>query len=184
MTDTARSRRTSRAVSSVHVIALPSYDQVLDLPAVIKLEVPPEYLDENEHMNIGRYLEVSSRAFWERTTELGMGQRYIDERRLTTFTVEQHLRYFSELRLDEAISVHVRMMERSDKAVHSMAFVLDSTNQRLAFTMEVTIVHVGMDTRRPEDFPDDVAKSLDAEIADHALDWAVPVCGSMGIRRR
>jgi acyl-CoA thioester hydrolase len=38
---------------------LPSYDQVLELPAVITRPVPPEYLDENDHMNIGRYLEVA-----------------------------------------------------------------------------------------------------------------------------
>ncbi|MEJ7635080.1 thioesterase family protein [Aeromicrobium sp.] len=164
---------------------LPTYAQVLELPETIRRTVPVEYLDENDHMNIGRYLEVAAEAVWFRYTAIGMGQAYIDERRLTTFTVEHHLRYLSELRLGDDFSVHVRPIERSAKALHSMAFVLDRTRERLAFTFEDMLVHVGMDTRRTQDFPDDIATALDGTIAAAAgLDWHAPVCGVMGIRRR
>lgn len=164
---------------------LPTVDEVLQLPAAREGVVPPEYLDENDHMNIGRYLEEASLGLWQRTIELGMGPEYLEERRLTTFTAEHHLSYLSELRLGDALSVHVRLLERSDKVLHTITFVVDRTHGRLAATCEATLVHVGFDTRRPEPFPDDVRAALDAEVAaSDALDWAAPVCGVMGVRRR
>ncbi len=163
----------------------PTIDEVLQVPAVREGAVPPEYLDENDHMNIGRYLEEASLGLWQRTIELGMGPEYLEQRRLTTFTAEHHLVYLSELRLGDALSVHVRFLERSAKVLHTIAFVVDRTHDRLAATCEAVLVHVGFDTRRPEPFPDDVAAALDAEVArSDALGWAAPVCGVMGVRRR
>jgi acyl-CoA thioester hydrolase len=166
------------------VTTLPTYDQVRQLPETSRRTVPVEFLDENDHMNIGRYLEVAAQAVWLHYGALGMGEAYIDERRLTTFTAEHHLRYLAELRLGDELSVHVRSLERSSKVLHNMAFVLDRTHERLAFTYEDTLVHVGMDSRRPVALPDDIAARLDTALADGAaLDWEAPVCGVMGVRR-
>jgi acyl-CoA thioester hydrolase len=166
-------------------IPLPSYDQVLELPAVIMRPVPPEYLDENDHMNIGRYLEVASHALWDSTASIGMGQTYIDERNLSSFTAEHHLRYFSELRLGDEFSAHVRLLERSDKVLHSITFLVDRARQTLSSTCEATLLHIDMATRRPTPFPDDIAVGLDRLIAGHgAARWPAPVTGTMGVRRR
>jgi len=169
----------------VVTIPLPTCHQVLELPALIARPVPPEYLDENHHMNIGRYLEVASYALWECTTTIGMGSSYIDERNLSTFTAEHHLRYLSELRLGDELSAHVRLIERSDKVLHSITFLVDRSRDVLSCTVEATLLHVDMTTRRATPFPDDIAKGLDGLIAEHgALDWSAPVSGTMGIRRR
>ncbi|MBK5218146.1 MAG: thioesterase family protein [Propionibacteriales bacterium] len=164
----------------------PTAKQVLQLPSVTEREVPPEFLDENLHMNIQHYLTLGARAVGGLCDELGLGnQSYIDERRLTIFTAEQHLHYYAEMRLGQQLSVHVRLLERSAKALHAMAFLLNRSNDELAFTLEVTLVHVGMDTRRPVDFPGDIADRVDAAIAEHSgLSWPAPVCGVMGVRRR
>jgi acyl-CoA thioester hydrolase len=164
---------------------LPTVDEVLQLPAVREGVVPPEYLDENDHMNIGRYLEEASLGLWHRTIGMGMGPEYIEERRQTTFTAEHHLTYLSELRLGDAISVHVRFLERSDKVLHTLTFIVDRTHGRLAATVEATLIHMNFDTRRPEPFPDDVLPEIDVEVErSEALGWAAPVCGVMGVRRR
>ena len=164
---------------------VPTLDQVLDLPAVRSTTVPPAYLDENEHMNIGRYLEEAASGLWQRTIELGMGPEYLEQRRLTTFTAEHHIVYAAELRLGDELSVHPRLLARSDKVFHSITFVADRTHGRVAAWCEATNVHVGLDSRRPEPFPDDIAAALDAEVArSEALGWAAPVCGVMGVRRR
>jgi acyl-CoA thioester hydrolase len=166
------------------VTTLPTYDQVLELPETIRQQVPADFIDENGHMNIGRYFELSAQAVWLRYTEVGMGQAYIDERGLTTFTAEHHLRYLAELRLGEELSVHVRAVDRSAKVLHTMAFVVDRSNRRLACTFEDTLVHVDLATRRPRDLPEDIATRLDAMLAEHrGLAWAPPVCGVMGVRR-
>ncbi|WP_375001773.1 thioesterase family protein [Aeromicrobium sp. CTD01-1L150] len=163
---------------------LPTVDEVRELPAVRTTVVPQSYLDENDHMNIGRYFEEASTGLWEHAIELGLGEDYIDGRGLSTFTAEHHITYLNELRLGDQLSVHVRLLERSDKVLHEMAFVVDDTHDRLACLFESTLVHVDMSARRPTPFPDDIAAVLDAEITRCSRDWAAPVCGAMGVRRR
>jgi acyl-CoA thioester hydrolase len=100
------------------------------------------------------------------------------------FTAEHHLHYSSELHEGEKVSVHSRVLARSDKAAHLMAFLLDRTHGRLANTLELVLVHVDLDTRRATPMPEDVAAGFDRYVAEtSALGWAAPVCGAMGARR-
>ncbi len=158
---------------------------MLELPAQIERTVPAEYIDENGHVNIGRYLELGGKGLWKRfQSELGMPDSYISERRLSTFTAEHHIRYYSEILQGEDVSVHVRLLERSSRAAHAMSFIVNRTHRRLACTVEVSIVHVDMVHRRPTEFPDDVAELMDAALkTETELDWPAPVCGTMGARR-
>lgn len=163
---------------------IPAVDQIDEIPAATEQKVPQEYIDENNHMNIQHYLVLGATALGTRCDELGLGQDYIDSRRLTVFTAEHHLRYYSELLLGQELSVHVRMLERSSKVIHAMSFLVNRSDNLLACTLEVTLVHVGMDTRRPVDFPEDIADRVDAAIKDQSqLPWPAPVCGVMGVRR-
>ena len=103
---------------------------------------------------------------------------------MSFFTVEQHLRYFGEMRSGERFTVHPRLLARSRRALHAMAFVLDRERTQLACTFELVYVHVDMAERRSVDVPDDLATSIDAAIATtDALGWDAPVCGAMGVRR-
>jgi acyl-CoA thioester hydrolase len=164
-------------------IPLPSYEQVLDLPAQIDRVVPPDYIDLNGHMNIGHYLLLGAESVWRRCTDLEMGDSYIPERGLSNFTAEHHIRYFAEVLEGEQVSTHVRLLERSDKVLHGIALIVNRSRQQLACTVEVTLVHMDMSTRRSTPFPDDIAHSVDAAIKADDLDWLAPVCGSMGARR-
>ncbi|MGZ5414243.1 MAG: hypothetical protein ACXWDC_04035, partial [Aeromicrobium sp.] len=66
----------------------------------------------------------------------------------------------------------------------AMSFLVSRSDNLLACTLEVILVHVGMDTRRPVDFPEDIADRIDAAIKDQSqLSWPAPVCGVMGVRR-
>lgn len=165
--------------------ALPSTTQIRELPTAIKQTVPAEFLDENQHMNIQHYMVLGSHSLFEHFEALGMGRGYIEDRGLTTFTAEQHLRYYAEARLDQHLSTYVRLLERSGKALHAMAFLINDSTDALACTLEVTLVHVNMESRRPVDFPADIADAFDNAIAQHRrLSWPAPVCGAMGIRQR
>ena len=136
-------------------------------------------------MNIAHYLTFGARAVGSRCDELGLGdQAYIGDRRLTVFTAEHHIRYFAELLLGQELSVHVRMLERSVKVLHAMAFLVNRSTEALACTLEVALVHVGMDTRRPQSFPEDIARRIDEAIKADAYSWPAPVCGVMGVHRR
>ena len=164
---------------------LPTYDQIAQLPAADEHVVPPEFIDLNGHMNIRHYFDAASIALWRICIEAGMDESYSRERGLTMFTVEQHIRYFSELRVGDRFVVHGRFVDRSDRAVHAMSFVVAPETQTLACAFEATYVHVDMATRRSVPIPADVAARFDAQIAAaDALGWEAPVSGAMGVRRR
>jgi acyl-CoA thioester hydrolase len=165
--------------------SVPTYDQVVDLPAQTRRTVPSEFIDENGHMNIGRYLQLGGEALWSRCLgDLGMDRRYIPDRGMSTFTAEHHIQYFTEILEGREVSVRVRLLERSDKVAHAIAFIVDETEQRLSCVVETTLVHIDMTSRRPTPFPEDIAALIDLALKNDAVDWPAPVCGSMGVRRR
>ncbi|MRK00281.1 thioesterase [Aeromicrobium sp. S22] len=166
-------------------LSLPTYDQVLELPAQVDRVVPQEFIDVNGHMNIGRYLEIGGSALWLRCQEdLAMTDDYISSRAMSTFTAEHHLTYYAEILEGEEVSAHVRLVERSDKVLHTVTLIANRTRGQLACVLEATLVHMDMSTRRPTPFPDDVAELIDAGLKSDDLPWLPPLCGAMGVRRR
>jgi acyl-CoA thioester hydrolase len=166
-------------------VNVPTYEQVDEVPRHLERVVPADYIDENGHMNIGRYLELGGTALWLRCQrELGMPEDYIEQRGLSTFTAEHHLTYHAEMLEGHDVSVRVRLVARSAKVLHAVCLVVDETNRRLACTMETTVVHMDMTQRRPADFPDDVAALIDAALVADERSWPAPLCGAMGVRRR
>ena len=162
---------------------LPTYDEICMLPAAVKAEVVDDFIDDNGHMNIKHYFDMGARGAARVLDGVGIDDTYRGERRIGFFTVEHHLRYYAELRLGEEMSAHPRLLARSDKAFHMVNLLANDTQRRLANTMEIVFVHVDLDTRRPTAMPDDVAAMLDNTLNEHrALDWDVPLCGSMSVR--
>ncbi len=165
-------------------IAPPGVDQVLALPPVFQGVVLPPFIDVNGHMNIRHYLDAGAEGADLVCRAVGIDDAYRAERRLGVFTAEHHLRYLTELHEGSPFTVHTRTLERGSRAVHLMSFLLDTERRHLSCTVEIVLVHVGMDSRRPEPMPADVAAGWDEQIArSDALGWPAPVCGAMGIRR-
>lgn len=163
---------------------LPSYDQVLDLPALLEGAVAPDFIDVNGHMNIRHYLDYGAHSADVICRDVGIDDDYRAHRRMGVFTAEHHIRYLGEMHEGEKFSVHTRALDRSTKVVHLLAHILDRTHEVLSCTVEIVLVHVGMDTRRPVGFPDDVAVGLDRWVEEsRRLTWAAPFSGTMGIRR-
>lgn len=161
----------------------PTYEQVLELAPQQVLVIPPEHIDDNGHMNIGRYFEMGGRALWTRCIDdLGMDDTYLSERAMSTFTAEHHLRYFAEILQGQEASVHTRLVARSDKVLHGVSLIVNRSTRQLACTMEFTVIHIDMATRRPTPYPDDVATLLDAALKADDLAWPAPLCGAMGVR--
>jgi acyl-CoA thioester hydrolase len=163
---------------------LPSYEEVLEVPALLQGSVEPEFIDVNGHMNIRHYLDYGATSADVLIRRVGIDDAYRAERRMGVFTAEHHIRYFTEIREGGKFSVHPLLLERSGKAGHLLSFILDRVDEVVSCTVEIVLVHVGMDTRRPVEFPADIAAGLDKWI-DRAreVSWPIPVSGAMGIRR-
>lgn len=162
---------------------LPSYQQVLELEPLLTGEVSPDFIDVNGHMNIRHYLDYCATSADAICRSVGIDDDYRAQRRMGVFTAEHHIRYFSEMHEGGKFSVHTLFLGRSGKAGHLLAFLLDRDREALACTVEIVLVHVGMDTRRPVEFPQDVAAAIDGWVSEAAkVSWPVPLSGSMGLR--
>jgi len=165
-------------------IQVPTVEQIRELPAVLTTEVTGTEIDGNGHMNVIHYLSNNIRAADIALRALGVDDAYRDERRIGLFTTEHHIAYHSELREGDSLSVHARIIDRGEKAVHMMTFLVDRGRKRLSNTLEILLVHVDLETRRSAPLPEDLALGLDELIAASGkLSWEVPTCGVMGIRR-
>ena len=164
---------------------IPTYDDVVDLPREWgPITVPASFEDENGHMNVRHYFDLCLNGFQVVFDRLGIDDEYRSARGHGVFTAEHYTRYYAECRAGQAISVHVRYLDRSDKIIHTIAFLVNDSTRRLACTLEVVGTHVDMTTRRVTPFGADVAGIIDAERAvTDAVGWDAPVCGAMGVRR-
>ena len=164
--------------------AMPALTSVRRLPALLEAEVTPDFIDENNHMNIRFYLELGALGVDALIREIGIDNDYRATRRMGVFTAEHHLNYVSELRLGEKITVHPQMLDRTDKAVHMISYLVNASGEQVANTLELTFVHVDLEARRALPMPDDITAGFDRVLAEHtALGIKAPVCGAMGVRR-
>lgn len=79
------------------------------------------------------------------------------------------------------LSAHLRLVDRSEKLLHGMAFLLDRTRRRVANTLEFVIGNVDLETRRLTPFTETAASAVDRELdAQLHLDWQVPRVHAVG----
>nr|WP_089248347.1 thioesterase family protein [Rhodococcus kyotonensis] len=165
---------------------IPTYSQVTALAREFgPFVVPPEFEDENGHMNVRHYFDLAVEVVARVFDRIGIDDEYRASRGHGIFTAEHHLKYFAEVHAGETVSGYFTFVERSDKVFHAMAFLVDDDTKQLVYSLEVAAPHVDMTTRRVVPFADDLAATVDAEIASTAhRTFDLPVSGAIGVRRR
>lgn len=161
----------------------PSYADLAALPAYSVQSVPAAFEDVNGHLNIRHYVGIASEGLDESLVDCGIPQKWPTVAGSGVFSAEHHMVYLHELRTGDHISVRVRLVGRSERAMHVLVYLLDDTHEQISYVMEEIFLHVDMETRRTAPWPEDVAARLDERVAEHrSLDFDSPVSGSMQLR--
>jgi acyl-CoA thioester hydrolase len=161
----------------------PTYEQLVDLPAYAVQPVPVAFEDVNGHLNVRHYTGIASEGLDEALVELGIPQNWPTVAGQACFSAEHHLTYLHELRTGSRMSARVRLLGRSERAAHTLVYLLDDTNQRLSFVMEEVFLHIDMETRRTSPWPEDVAANLDKRITEDAdLPFGADTAGCLALR--
>jgi acyl-CoA thioesterase FadM len=160
----------------------PTYDDIATLPAHAPQSIPVAFEDLNGHLNIRHYLGITSEGLDESLVAVGIPKDWRGTGR-AVFTAEHHLTYFHELRTGDKVTVRVRLLGRSERAVHVVAYLVDEGRQRVAYQMEEIFLCIDMETRRTTPWSDETAELIDARVKEHqALDWEAELSGSMALR--
>jgi acyl-CoA thioester hydrolase len=147
--------------------------------------VRPEWIDQNEHMNMGYYLVVFDLATdgWFRF--VGLDAEHRRTRRVTTFCLEAHVTYHREVRAGDPLRFTTRLLDFDAKRIHYFHEMHHATAGYLAATNELLSLHVSQDTRRAAPMAGEILARLAAIRAVHAgLPPAPQVGRRIGLARR
>jgi acyl-CoA thioester hydrolase len=155
-------------------------DQITALTHIYRTEIPPEFEDENGHMNIRWYLAVFDDAGYPFAAGLGLSPAYHEQHGTGGFDLEHHIHYLNEVLVGDTVAVYVRLLDRSAKRIHYMMFMVNETRGTLASTFECVNSFADLTVRRTAPYPDEIAGRIDAQLSkDAALGWDAPVSGVM-----
>lgn len=161
----------------------PTVEDILTLGTSKSLTAPPEFEDGNGHVNIAHYYATHMTGSDDFFKPLGFDDDYRDRTGHSVFSVEQHLKFHSETFIGEEISLHVRLIGVGAKAIHGQSIILNRSRGTVANTLEFIELHVDLNSRRAAAMPPELANELSRIAAEHrALDWELPLAGSLGVR--
>lgn len=163
----------------------PTFDEIRDLPPVTIGQVKEEHIDINGHMNVTCYFEILTSGTIAACGEYGLDLSYQPRQGMGLFAVNHHAGYLRELRLGARYSVHVRLLDATAQGIHTMAYLVDTENRKVATTLESLLLNVNLSTRHVDQFPPSTLDALTAGLErGNGLPWTSSGCGTIRLPRR
>jgi acyl-CoA thioester hydrolase len=152
------------------------------LPCYHSETIPDDYLDVMGHMNIRWYMALYDRTGWSFFKSLGLDDHYYQSTKAGVFALSHFIRYYSEIRAGQTVSIRTRLLGLSDKRFHFMHFMVNDSNGQLASNLEGMGTHADLVLRRSTPMPEHIARAFAAKLVhDRGLDWDAPLCGAIQI---
>lgn len=123
-------------------------------------KVKDSWVDHNGHMNDAEYNRVFSDATDAWLAYLGLDKETIAQSQYTVFTLENHVMYLKEIKVDELISVNVELYDYDAKRLHVFMTLRDTNLSRCA-TYEVMLMGMNTAIDKPEVFPEMIKKAIE-----------------------
>ena len=163
----------------------PARDRLPAAPLDIHEErVPAQWIDYNGHMNVACYVIAFDHATDKMLDLLDLGVDYVKRTNCSTFVLETHVTYVRELKLDDPLHCHLRMLDVDGKRLHYYFEMFHDREGYLAATSEQILLHVDLRTRRAAPMPEIARGRAEAlRLAQAGLSRPDRLCGCIGIRR-
>lgn len=139
----------------------------IDLPRAT-LSVDPAWIDLYGHMNSARYVGVFDHTGYQLLDALGVGENYTRASNCGIYTVDIAVNYRREVLADDPLELRLRVLGADTKRLLCLMELFQTRDNYLAATMEQLSVHVNLDTRRSQAFPDEIVQTLQAAAQSHA----------------
>lgn len=123
------------------------------------MDIKPEWIDFNGHLNMAYYNVLFDTAFDDVCVILGLGPEYAKSRKLTTYTGEIHLCYLRELHLDHKVYGTFQLIDFDEKRMHVYQ-ELRHVDGWLAASCEGMSLHVDMTGPKVAPYPADIFENI------------------------
>ncbi|HET7580899.1 MAG TPA: thioesterase family protein [Bacillales bacterium] len=151
--------------------------------SLLEVQVSPEWVDYNGHMNDAAYARVFSMAVDELMERLGLDKAFRNKHGYTLFTLETHLCYLQETHEGMPLQIDSQLLDHDAKRLHVLFVMKDEAGNRLA-TSEQMLMGMDAYTGRPGLFPALISQEV-LKMAKADQDCPVPkeVGRRIGIRK-
>jgi acyl-CoA thioester hydrolase len=129
----------------------------------------PEWVDQNQHLNMGYYLVVFDFATDEWLRYVGLTAEHRRRRGVTTFCLEAHVTYHREVRGGDPLRFTTLLLAHDAKRIHYFHAMYHAREGYLAATNELMTLHVNEATRRGAPMAPEILDRLGCIQAAHDL---------------
>lgn len=129
--------------------------------------VRPDWIDHNQHMNMGYYVVVFDLATDEFLSWAGLDRAHRRTAAVTTFCLEAHVTYHQEVRAGDPLRFTTQLLGYDAKRIHYIHLMYHATEGYLSATNELMSLHVSEATRRAAPMAPEILARLGAIQAAH-----------------
>ena len=149
------------------------------------LNVRPDWIDYNGHMNVGYYLVAFDQATERLCEHFGVGEAYRHESDAGIFVLEAHVTYDQEVAEGAPLQFRTRLVDCDAKRFHIVHHMIEGNEGYLAATNELMCMHVDLTEKRGTPFPEGIAEKVSALGRAHSgLEHPHGTGRAIGIRRK
>lgn len=122
--------------------------------------VRSEWIDHNQHMNMGYYLVVLDFATDAWFDFIYLTQQHRQQHQITTFSLEAHITYQREVREGDPLRFTTQLLNFDHKRIHYFHQMYHAEEGYLAASNELMSLHVSRQTRRAAPMADVILERL------------------------
>ncbi|MFP6606748.1 MAG: thioesterase family protein [Myxococcota bacterium] len=147
--------------------------------------VQPEWIDYNEHLNMGYYVVVFDLATDAWLDYIGLGEEHKKTHGVMTFTLESHVNYLRELRNGDPLRFSTQLLAFDEKRIHYIHQMFHADEGFVAATNELMSLHVTEAARRAAPIEASIQRRLGEILAVHRTIEPAPQVGRrIGLRNK
>lgn len=147
--------------------------------------VLPEWIDYNGHMNVAYYVLAFDHATDALLDHIGMDAAYREQQQSSVFTLELHVNYLQELRLNDPIQCNTQLLDYDAKRIHYFHHMYHAEQNYLAATSEMILLHMDMRERRSAPMSSEILERLSVlHLAHEKLPHPPQVGHAIGIPKK
>ena len=135
--------------------------------SVNDFRVDPDWVDSNGHMNVACYVLVFDKATDAVYDDWDMGIDYVEKSGCSVFTLGMNVDYLRELFEAGPIRISTQLIGFDAKRLHYFHRLYHAGTGDLAATNECLCMHVNLDTRKSQPFPDALLHRLHSVAERH-----------------
>src|SRR5512144_1543295 len=102
-----------------------------------RLEILPEWTDQNGHMNVAYYVLAFDRATDTLYDALGIGWSYLSREQRSLFTLSMNVDYVAEVFAGDRVHIVSRLIDFDHKRIHYFHEMHHASEAYLAATNEI-----------------------------------------------